>query len=261
MLVQVGIGLQFLMQKIKTKISKASIYQFETFFHLDYSSESISSSYSDKNQLKVVANILKNDSIKAIDITHFNSPPSIIPSKYYDKSIRAKYLETNSKISRGIEEDISSDKKITVIYSKKENLSQILKNDEKKINHTNYFTKLYNYLLGQLQKSDGLSFFVSLSDISFEVVIFNKNKFVFFNSFDISDENEFLYYTFFVLKNYHVAIKSDKIIFLGKYDRFDKFYNLVSKYSKIDFIEDNINSLASHESRSFSILNENNIRK
>tara|TARA_A100001015_G_scaffold53949_1_gene59184 strand:- start:669 stop:1235 length:567 start_codon:yes stop_codon:yes gene_type:complete len=167
------------MQKIKTKISKASIYQFENFFHLNSSNESFSSSYSDKNQIKVVSNILKNDSIKAIDITHFNSPPSIIPSKYYDKSIKAKYLETNSKISRNIEEDISSDKKITVIYSKRENLSKILKNDEKKINHTNHFTKLYNYLIEQLNNSDGLSFFVSLSDISFEVVIFNNDKFVF----------------------------------------------------------------------------------
>ena len=80
MLAQVGIGLQFLMQKIKTKISEASIYQFETFFHLDYSSESISSSYSDKDQLSSVAKILKKDSIKSIDITHYNSPPSIIPA-------------------------------------------------------------------------------------------------------------------------------------------------------------------------------------
>ena len=97
MLAQVGIGLQFLMQKIKTKISKASIYQFETFFHLDYSSESISSSYSDKDQLFSVAKILKKDSIKSIDITHYNSPPSIIPTNYYDKSIKTKYIETNSK--------------------------------------------------------------------------------------------------------------------------------------------------------------------
>ena len=90
MLAQVGIGLQFLMQKIKTKISEASIYQFETFFHLDYSSESISSSYSDKDQLSLVAKILKKGSIKSIDITHYNSPPSIIPTKYYDKNIKAK---------------------------------------------------------------------------------------------------------------------------------------------------------------------------
>ena len=92
MLAQVGIGLQFLMQKIKTKISEASIYQFETFFHLDYSSESISSSYSDKDQLSSVAKILKKDSIKSIDITHYNSPPSIIPTKYYDKNIKTKYI-------------------------------------------------------------------------------------------------------------------------------------------------------------------------
>ena len=64
-----------------------------------------------------------------------------------------------------------------------------------------------------------------------------------------------------MLKNYHGSINSDKITFLGKYDKFDKFYDLVSKYSKIDFIEDNINSLTSYQSQSFSILNENNIRK
>ena len=256
-----GIGLQSLMQKIKTKISKASIYQFEHFFHLSSLNENFSSSYSDKNQLKLVTNILKKDSIKSIDITHFSSPPSIIPSKYYDKSLKAKYLETNTKMSGSIGRDISNDKKMTIVYSKNENLSQILNNNDKKIYHTNHFTQLYNYLIGQLNNSDEFSFFINLSDTSFEIIVFNNNKFVFFNSFNINDENEFLYYTFFVLKNYNASIKLNKIIFLGKYERFDKFYDLVSKYSKIDFIEENINSLVSYESQSFSILNENNIRK
>ena len=43
---------------------------------------------------------------------------------------------------------------------------------------------LYNYLIGKLNNSDGFSFFISLSEISFEIIIFNKNKFVFFNSFE-----------------------------------------------------------------------------
>ena len=261
MLAQVGIGLQFLMQKIKTKISKASIYQFETFFHLDYSSESISSSYSDKDQLFSIAKILKKDSIKSIDITHYNSPPSIIPTKYYDKSIKTKYIETNSKKSSSINDDVSRDRKITVVYSKNRSLSQILDIDDKEINHTNYFTQLYNYLIGKLNNSNGFSFFISLSETSFEIIIFNKNEFVFFNSFGINDENEFLYYTFFVLKNYQGSINSDKIIFLGKHERFIKFYDLASKYSKIEFIEDDINFLISYKSQSFLILNENNIRE
>ena len=261
MLAQVGIGLQFLMQKIKTKISVASIYQFETFFHLNYSSESISSSYSDKNQLFSVAKILSKDSIKSIDITHYDSPPAIIPTKYYDKNIKAKYIETNSKRLSRINDDVSRDGKITVVYSENRSLSQILNIDHKKINHTNYFTQSYNYLIGKLNNSNGFSFFISLSEISFEIIIFNKNEFVFFNSFSINNENEFLYYTFFVLKNYQGSIDSDKIIFLGKYERFKKFYDLASKYSKIEFIEDDINFLISYESQSFLILNENNIRK
>ena len=256
-----GIGLQFLMQKIKTKINKASIYQFEHFFHLNYLNESISSSYSDKNQLSLVSNILNNDSLKSLDITHLNSPPSIIPTKFYDRSIKARYIETNSKKSRSLDDDTSSDRKITIVYPKNKNLSQILNINHKEINHTNYFTQLYNYLIGQLNNSNGFSFFICLSDTSFEIIIFNKNEFVFFNSFGINDENEFLYYTFFVLKNYQGSINSDKIIFLGKYERFNKYYNLASKYSKIDFIEDDINFLISYKSQSFLILNENNIRK
>tara|TARA_B100001057_G_scaffold149930_1_gene149823 strand:- start:666 stop:1415 length:750 start_codon:yes stop_codon:yes gene_type:complete len=249
------------MQKIKTKINKASIYQFETFFHLNYLNESISSSYSDKNQLYLVSKILKDDSIKLLDITHLNSPPSIIPTKFYDKSIKARYLETNSRTSRSLNDDISSDRKITVVYPKNKNLSQILDIDDREINHTNYFTQLYNYLIGQLNSSNGFSFFICLSDTSFEIIIFNKNEFIFFNSFGINDENEFLYYTFFVLKNYQGSVNSDKIIFLGKHERFNKYYDLASKYSKIDFIDDDVNFLVSHESKSFSILNENNIRK
>ncbi len=256
-----GIGLQFLMQKIKTKINKASIYQFEHFFHLNYLNESISSSYSDKNQLSSVSNILNNDSLKSFNITHLNSPPSIIPTKFYDRSIKARYIETNSKKSRSLDDDTSNDRKITIVYPKNKNLSQILNINHKEINHTNYFTQLYNYLIGQLNNSNGFSFFICLSDTSFEIIIFNKNEFVFFNSFGINDENEFLYYTFFVLKNYQGSINSDKIIFLGKYERFNKYYNLASKYSKIDFIEDDINFLISYKSQSFLILNENNIRK
>ena len=256
-----GIGLQFLMQKIKTKINKASIYQFEHFFHLNYLNESISSSYSDKFQLSTVSNILNNDSLKSLDIIHLNSPPSIIPTKFYDRSIKARYIETNSHKSRSLDDDTSSDRKITIVYPKNKNLSKILNFNHKEINHTNYFTQLYNYLIGKLNNSNGFSFFICLSDTSFEIIIFNKKEFVFFNSFGINDENEFLYYTFFVLKNYQGSINSDKIIFLGKYERFNKYYNLASKYSKIDFIEDDINSLISYKSQSFLILNENNIRK
>ena len=260
MLAQAEIGLQFLMQKTKIKISKASIYQFKSFFHLNFLNEGISSTYIDKIKLSKISNILYNSSVKSLEIVHYNSAPSIIPVKFYDKDIKAKYLETNTDFISELDEDISADQKITVIYSKNKDLSKTLSLSKQKTTHLNHFTQLYNYLGGIIDNSDGLSFFIKISSGSFEIMIFNKNEFVFFNTFEIIDENEFLYYTFFVLKNFQSSIKKDKIVFIGKHAIFDKYYNLASKYSRIDYIKDDTHSILNFEEKFFSVINANNIR-
>ena len=257
---QAEIGLHFLIQKTKIKISKASIYQFESFFHLHFLNESITSSYTDEAKLPRILKIFKNSSVNSVEVIHFNSAPSIIPVKFYDRDINAKYLETNTGTINDIEEDISADQKINVVYSKNKDLSKSLGLDKQKFIHINHFTQLYNYLSGVVDNSDGLSFFIKISSRSFEIMIFNKNEFVFFNTYEIVDENEFLYYTFFVLKNFQSSIKKDKIIFIGKHEIFDKYYNLASKYSRIDFIEDSAHSILNFEDNFFSVINANNIR-
>ena len=249
------------MQKIKTKIQKASIYQFESFFHLDFLIESISSSYDDNTSLSKIFSLIDELPSNYIDVIHYNAEPTIVPLKYYDQKLKSKYLETNLNIKGNIYEDISDDKEIAIVYSRNKDLSKILGVDNKIFRHTNQFTKLYNYLSSLVKKLDGLSFFINISSKSFEIIIFNKSEFLFFNSFKIVDENEFLYYTFFVLKNFQSSYINDKIIFLGKYEKFEKFYNLASKYSKIDFIENDIHNLLNFREHFFSILNENNIRE
>ena len=251
---------QFLMQKTKIKISKASIYQFKSFSHLNFLNDGISSSYIDEVKLSKISKIFKNSSVNSIEVIHFNSAPSIIPVKLYDKDIKAKYLETNTDFVNNIDEDISADQKITIVYSKNIDLSKTLGVDKQKVTHVNHFTQLYNYLAAVVDNSDGLSFFIKISSGFFEIMIFNKNEFVFFNTFEIGDENEFLYYTFFVLKNFQSSIKKDKIIFIGKHEIFDKYYNLASKYSRIDFIEDDAHSILNFEEKFFSVINANNIR-
>ena len=248
------------MQKTKIKISKASIYQFKSFFHLIFLNEGISSTYIDKVKLPEISKIFKNSSINSLEVIHFNSAPSIIPVKFYDKDIKAKYLETNIDSINNIDEDITADQKISVVYSKNKDLSKTLGLDKQKVNHMNHFTQLYNYLAGVVDNSNGLSFFIKISSGFFEIMIFNKNEFVFFNTFEIVDENEFLYYTFFVLKNFQSSINKDKIIFIGKHEIFDSYYNLASKYSSIDFIEDGTYSILNFEENFFSVIHADNIR-
>ena len=65
---------------------------------------------------------------------------------------------------------------------------------------------------------------------------------------------------FFVLKNYESSNKSDKIIFLGKFEKFKDYYEIASKYSIIDFVDLTNNSSIINDSPFFSIVNENYIR-
>ena len=152
---QAEIGLQFLMLKTKIKISKASIYQFKSFFHLNFLNEGITSTYIDKVKLSKISNILGKSSLKSLEIVHYNSAPSIIPIKFYDKDIKAKYLETNTDFISNLDEDISDDQKITVVYSKNKDLSKTLSLNKQKTTHLNHFTQLYNYLGGVIDNSDG----------------------------------------------------------------------------------------------------------
>ena len=195
-----------------------------------------------------------------VEVIYLNSQPSIVPSLYFEENIKSKYLDTNTVVSKSIVTDTSSDGKIKVVYSISDELTELLVKNNLEYSNNNYFTYLYNFLVNKISKSDGFSFYINLNYKSFDIIIFNNNEFVFFNSFKINDENEFLYYLFFVLKNYESSNKTDKIIFLGKFEKFKDFYDVASKYSIIDFVDLTNNSSIINDSPFFSIVNENYIR-
>lgn len=247
------------MQRTKSNIKKTFIYQFETSFLIEQESDSVRFYFSDKDCLsetnKFLSNLVKNN----VEIIYFNSQPSIVPSLYFDEKIDYKYLNTNTLISESIITDTSSDKKIKVVYSISDELSELLIKNELEYSNNNYFTYLYDFLVNKVSKSSGLSFFVNLNNKSFDIIIFNNHEFIFFNSFKINDENEFLYYLFFVLKNYESSIKTDKVMFLGKFEQFKDYYDIASKYSIIDFIDYKNYTSVINDSPFFSIVNENYI--
>ena len=248
------------MQKIKSKTKKTFVYQFETHFLIESANDNHKFYFSDKDyHTKSNICFAKLDK-NYVEVIYFNSQPSIVPSLYFDENIKSKYLDINTVISKSIETDTSSDKKIKVVYSISDELTDLLVKNKLEYSNNSYFTYLYNFLVNRISKSDGFSFYINLNYKSFDIIIFNNDEFIFFNSFKINDENEFLYYLFFVLKNYESSNKTDKIIFLGKFEKFKDYYDISSKYSAIDFVDFTNNSSIINDSPFFSIVNENYIR-
>ena len=254
-------GHLFLMQKKINKIHKINIYQYKSYVDFVLADDYLTLNFNSKNfDLNFIETISKIN-FSSIELIFFSDIPSIVPSKLFDKKYSTKYLETNTSNIKNIRYDISNDKKITTVYSINNSLIKILNKRNIKYSVKNYFTILYDYLSGKNRISEGLTLYINLNEDSFDILIFQLKEFIYFNTFEINDKDKFLYYLFFVMKNYEVSSKKDKIIFLGKYEKYLEYYEIVSKYSQLDYIIDNSNSKLNIKSPFFSYLNEDNIRQ
>tara|TARA_Y100001935_G_scaffold251071_1_gene252280 strand:- start:549 stop:1298 length:750 start_codon:yes stop_codon:yes gene_type:complete len=249
------------MQKTINNIHKLTVYQHKSGIIFKSPDDSFSFDVNSKNFESDILNSISKFNIDKIELIFFSSIPSIVPSKLFDEKLSNRYLETNTSIKENIQHELSMDKKIAIVYSYDKLFINILNKKNIKYSIINYFTVLYNYLFEKDKISDGLSLYINLNEDSFDILIFNSKEFIYFNSFDIKDKNEFLYYLFFVIKNYEISNEKDKIIFLGRYEQYSEYYEIANKYSKLDYIHDDSTDQFNSKSPFFSYLNEDNFRK
>ena len=249
------------MQKTINNIHKLTVYQYKSGIIFRSPDDSLSLDINSKNFESNFLSSISNFNIEIIELVFFSSIPSIVPSKLFNEKLRNKYLETNTSFKDNIQHELSIDKKIAVVYSYDKLFVNVLNQKNIKYSSISYFTVLYNYLCKKDKISDGLSLYINFNENSFDILIFDSKEFIYFNSFDIKDKNEFLYYLFFVIKNYEISNEKDKIIFLGRYDEYSEYYEIANKYSKLYYIDDDSSNQFNSKSPFFSYLNEDNIRK
>ena len=249
------------MQKKINNIHKLTIYQYKSGIIFSLPDHTFSIGFNSENLESDFLKSISNFNINKIELIFFSSIPSIVPSKLFDEKLRSKYLETNTSIKENIMHELSIDNKIAIVYSYDKQFINILNKKNIKYSISNYFTVLYNYLFEKDKISDGISLYINLNEDSFDLLIFISKEFIFYNSFDIKSKNEFLYYLLFVIKNYEISNKKDKVIFLGRYDKYLEYYEIANKYSIIEFIHDDSKKQYNSKSPFFSYLNEDNIRK
>ena len=178
-----------------------------------------------------------------VTIIHFNKPPVIVPNKLFIKDNLNKYLSTNYKLSNNL---------LYIVYEKKKNLENLLDKNGIEFISINYFTVIYEYLT-PLKKNDEMSIYINLRNRLFDIIIYNKDEFLYFNTFNKKNKEEFLYYLLYVLKNFQADVNSTKINFLGKFEEFKEYYDYTTLYAEIIYIENNIQTINNikHESPFF----------
>tara|TARA_A200000113_G_scaffold211058_1_gene211435 strand:- start:555 stop:896 length:342 start_codon:yes stop_codon:yes gene_type:complete len=71
-----------------------------------------------------------------------------------------------------------------------------------------------------------------------DVFLVNKNTLQFNNRFRITNEDEFLYYVFFVVEQFKLKADEMEVVFLGKIKGFEAYYDAVKQYHSQIMFED-----------------------
>jgi len=189
----------------------------------------------------------EKDFIASIKFISFHNPSTFVPFPLFDNSRSKDYLKLYSK-----------EKKNEIVnYDKIEQISQIniytspryISNDLKKVNLNleifHYNTLLLNNILSlELSNEIEYQLFIHLQSDALDVFLFQKKQFKFNNRFLISNEDEFLYYLFFIVEQFEMETGNLEIVFLGKIQRYESYYKVLDQYhNNIKFVDGDNNKI------------------
>lgn len=179
------------------------------------------------DELKDLLN--KNDldfkKIENIKLFQQNNLSVLVPSELYSEKQKSTYLKYNTQIRNDdfIAVDNLNNLKIKNIYIPYININNYLVDLFKNIEYFHYDSELLNKLY-EIRRNE--EFFVHVDNRQIKIVVFKNDTLNFFNSYEIDNSTDIIYYILLVLKEKKLNIDKTEINYITDYE-----YDDLSKIS------------------------------
>ena len=174
-------------------------------------------------------------------IVSYHQPSTFVPTVFFNKKLLPNYLRFLGKINIDsvINFDELKEEHSVNIYALPKSKLEIINNEitESSLYHYNSFLYSEVSVLSKVPEK-GHQLFVHLQQGGMDLYLTKEESILFQNHFRIKNEDEFLYYLFFVVEQYKLSSESFQIIFLGQIRAFDNYYKAIAQFhSNIRFEE------------------------
>ena len=197
----------------------------------------------------------------------FESKGALVPKELFDEKNKEIYLslsDVNLNRKKIATKLIDVNNQVFV-FSQSRDWGLLLNKFFFDIEITHFAAELIPFLSNISKDNLKKSVFIHLRKDFFDLFIYQGSQLLFFNSFPKHDEEEFLYYLFFVLEQFYLKTNQFVATFLGKFIDYKKYYDVFEEFHSLtNFTYPEILKINSnHPAPFFSYFNnyENNIRK
>ena len=194
-----------------------------------------------KSALTELLEFYPKGTFEKTQIVSYHQPSTFVPTVFFDKKLLPNYLRFLGKINTDsvINFDELKEEHSINIYALPKSKLEIINNEISESSLCHYNSLLYSEVrvLSKVPEK-GHQLFVHLQQGGMDIYLSEKESILFQNHFRVKNEDEFLYYLFFVVEQYQLSSDSFQIIFLGQIQAFDSYYKAIAQYhSNIRFEE------------------------
>ena len=239
-----GIGLQHLILKennnqtnltlsVGLNSISLSVFDLASGELIKFDKSNFNNPLSIDNLLNVLKDILNKNELdfkkfENIKLLQQNNLSVLVPGELYSEKQKRTYLKYNTQIRNDdfIAVDNLNNLKIKNIYIPYININNYLVDLFKNIEYFHYDTELLNKLY-EIRRNE--EFFVHVDNRQIKIIVFENDKLNFFNSYEIDNSSDIIYYVLLVLKEKKLNIDKTEIIYIYDYE-YDDLSNISDKF-------------------------------
>lgn len=169
---------------------------------------------------------------ETLNVIHENELSTLVPQSIFNEDVIADYLKFNSKILKSdfVTFDTIDNNQSVNVYIPYVNVNNYIFDLYGDFTYKHASTVLIETILESEKQSEGSSFYVNVTQNRFEIVVTNQGKLQFYNSFEYSTKEDFIYYILFTAEQLKQDPETLNLILMGAVNKDDALYNIAYKY-------------------------------
>jgi len=209
-------------------------FSFCTHTKIDFVLSSPNDLSNFKNTLDEYFDYYPKASFASFSVLFFQSPSTFVPQQFFEESQTEQYLKLFKKTKETdhvVFDTLEGESNQVNLYTIPKGIKEALAQTDFHFKTSHYNTLLYKKIiaLGSSNHFDH-QVYIHIQNAAMDVFLRNKNQILFHNRFPVKNEDEFLYYLFFVVEQFDLKTEEFELIFLGKIPEFENFYKAANLY-------------------------------
>ena len=203
-----------------------------------------------KNLLKELKKYFKetpelNDTFSSVKIIHYNNLSTVVPEVVFDKNNALSYLKFNSQILQNdyVAYDQIFNNECVNVYIPYVNINNFIFKKFDSFIYNHYSSIILEEVKSNEKNSINPSLYLNMGLNHIEVIYFQNNKLIFYNTFDYSTKEDVIYYLLFTIDQLKLNPEKTPLIISGSISIDDEYYEIIYKYVRnVSLYNSNIKS-------------------